>query len=448
MITGRETQPLGTKVKGVRIPSGEPVAVAVAHIGDLMAANASDADLAWARLLLVDTLVCAAAAPVEDARRFRDLLGRSGHGPTAGVVDAPLTALLAHLEEYDPLLDGPAFTPGVIAASVLGAVGPGTTIDDVLRAVSVGVVAAASVGSVLDVGALYGSGFWPSSIVGAIGAAVAAGRLIGLTTDEVANAVSCLAAWAPSVIGPELTDAHYVSSAVAVEHVASAVRASAASVRGAVRILEAAPYRASAVSGDQVNLGLERFGLRMFKFHPCARPLHALIDATGELMAEHDLEPGDVLTIEAALPTPTRAFINQDPAPRTTAVRRTSAAYVGRLAVAGVASDPESYRHLRGISGPEFVGRFDDPEVDAAYPELWAARVRLTARDGAHEILVPPPGTVATTSDSLKSARRRLMDKWAGLVPSEEWIEALLEATGPDPFLSSMVPESLRRAAP
>jgi 2-methylcitrate dehydratase PrpD len=112
-----------------------------------------------------------------------------GHGRGASATDAAfVNGVGGHDIELDdshsPSRTHPAATvfPAAFAAADQA---PGTTYADVLAAVVAGYDVQARISKAMGRNAQYDRGFHPSAVCGVFGAAAAAGRILGLTLDQM-----------------------------------------------------------------------------------------------------------------------------------------------------------------------------------------------------------------------------------------------------------------------
>jgi 2-methylcitrate dehydratase PrpD len=162
--------------------------------------------------LLVDTVGVTLAAVPEDFARSVQTVARTLGGPPEsslwggpdrlGMAAAVLAnGTLAHGLDYDDTLEEAIVHTGsccVTAALAVGearhAAGP-----EVLAAIVAGVEVMAAVGRVCP-GAFHRRGFHPTALCGPFGAAAAAGRLIGLTAEQLTTAFGLCGSQASGII--------------------------------------------------------------------------------------------------------------------------------------------------------------------------------------------------------------------------------------------------------
>lgn len=169
---------------------------------DVRWSDLSDDTKQAARLMFGNAAALAVAAArlpaVENAGKALRRMGRQGWSPVIGRVDlwnpldaAMLTGIAIHLEDFDdthlPTVLHPA-APIIPAALAVGH-WKGTSSAAVLEAVAAGAEVAIRVGNSIAPGH-YNRGWHVTGTVGRVGAAVAAGKLLGLNGQEMSNAIA------------------------------------------------------------------------------------------------------------------------------------------------------------------------------------------------------------------------------------------------------------------
>ncbi len=219
--------------------------------------GASVPDSAYAAAM-IDWLACACAGVDQRAARAvsrsgDDLLTRVAFAATAGHV----------LDFDDTFSDGVAHVSATCApAALVLAADLGATLGDALGAYAEAFEAMAACAA-LSHPALYAGGWHPTAVCGPVGAAVAAGRLLGLSPDERAQAVRLSLLRAGGTRGAFGSDGKAIQVGLAAAHGVQAARLA----RGGARVGE------RAVSGE---LGFEGvFGAAAGSAHATAPPATA-----------------------------------------------------------------------------------------------------------------------------------------------------------------------------
>jgi 2-methylcitrate dehydratase PrpD len=162
--------------------------------------------------LLLDTVGVALAAVPEDFARGVQTVARTLGGPPEsslwggpdrlGMTAAVLAnGTLAHGLDYDDTLEEAIVHTGSCCATAALAVGEArhATGPEVLAAIVAGVEVMAAVGRVCP-GAFHRRGFHPTALCGPFGAAAAAGRLLGLTAEQLTTAFGLCGSQASGII--------------------------------------------------------------------------------------------------------------------------------------------------------------------------------------------------------------------------------------------------------
>jgi 2-methylcitrate dehydratase PrpD len=271
----------------------------------------------------VDCLGCMLAGARQPesqiARGWVEALGSAGEatlfgtGARAAAAPAALAnGVSAHALDYDDFVlrrmvhTSVSLVPALLAlAERSGASGM-----DVILAYAAGYETAARIARRLNPDH-YERGWHSTSTIGGLGTAAAAARLLGLDRDGVATAVAIAASSAGGLranFGSMVKPLHAGNAAF------SAVTAAELAARGfsASRSILDGPRSYAAVYGDADAGGLSAadFALdslelaesgMVFKRYTCCGAMHAAIDATLELAAEHGLAPDDVARISCAV---------------------------------------------------------------------------------------------------------------------------------------------------
>ncbi len=146
-----------------------------------------------------------------------------------------------------------------------------------------------------------------------------------------------------------------------------------------------------------------------FKFHASCRHTHPAADALLAILVEHDIGGDEIETIEAHVYRAAIDVLGPVVDPRSVHQAKFSMGFVLALIAdrrrAGVADFTDA-----ALADPRLRALHDrvsmrlDPEVDAAYPDTWSARVVVVTRDGRrleHTVAVPKgdPGNPLTDAE-------------------------------------------------
>lgn len=244
-----------------------------------------------------------------------------------------------------------------------------------------------------------------TSICGALGAAVAAARLLGLDDRGVVHAIGIAVSFASGVIegnrtGGTVKRVHCGWAAhggvAAAELAGRGLTGPPTSLEGRFGLFEA--FLAGRYDADAVTAGLgERWELPgiLFKPYPANHFTHAAVDAALALRAR-GLRGEDVAECHVGVATPTLRTIGEPlamkQAPTTAYEAQFSGPYVMAAALLGgsglglglddfsdeLAYDPER----RALAARISIG--SDPRCDAIFPDALPAIVTVRTRDGRH----------------------------------------------------------------
>ncbi|MDX6741081.1 MmgE/PrpD family protein [Actinocorallia sp. A-T 12471] len=371
------------------------------------AARTADAEARrLAGLHVLDTLGCVAAGASHPlARDLAALAELGGEGDVAVLglggrrslrTAVLVEAALAHVDEFDAVHPGGAVVPAAVAvpAALAVAAREGRAGRDVVDAVLAGYEVVAEAGLRFGGTALYGRGWWPTALFGALGSAAATASLLGLGPARTEAALALAAAGLGGLLSGDVLGAgHYLLVGRAAADGVEAAYLARAGADASPTLLDGP---ATAALGDPAGpgspAGVPHLTRCPIKRYPCARPLHAALDALADLGAA-GTPLKEVQRIEIGLPGPLLRFVTADRDPAGPTEAAASAAFAAAALLAGRAGDVAFFRGPLPADAPEVV-LAADPSLDSLLPERWAARVTVrlpggeTARafaDGAAE---------------------------------------------------------------
>lgn len=370
---------------------------------------------------VLDTIgVALAAVPLDTSRAALDHAREQGGAAQAtaiGIAErqpAPVAAfangVLAHSLDYDdthlPSIvhpSAPVVPAALAAAEVAGADGAET-----VAAIAAGLEACVRLGMAGYDPATGNSLFFErgqhaTSICGAVGGAVAAGRLLGLGADGIAHAIGIAVSMGAGVI-----EGNRAGGTVKRLHCGIAAHAGVTAAMLARRGFTGPPTALEGRFGffrawleGRYNPAPLRDGLGehweipriFFKPYPANHFTHAGIDAALALRAR-GLDPGDVAEIRLGVPTPVVRTIGESieakRSPRTGYEAQFSGPYTVAAALEGGSglglglddfSDLLARDTRRGVVASKVVVE-PDPECDAIYPMQLPAVLRVRTTDG------------------------------------------------------------------
>jgi 2-methylcitrate dehydratase PrpD len=377
-VTGR-----GTLVPALAERADEVVRSAGAQVRALTGTHVLDA---------LGCLVVGAGHPSAGLlRRFADLAGESGPVPVLGDAEprslrmaVTLESAYLHLDEFDAIHSAGAVVPPavVLPAALAVAARTGSSGRDLTDAVLGGYDVVVEAGLRLGGPALYAERWWPTAALGALGAAWAAARLLGLDSEGRRRAVALAAHAAGGPIGSDaLGEGHYLAGGRAASCGVEAAYQAAAGLRGDPGLLDAGlPGSAGRPLGPPTPGAGAHLAGCSFKRYPFARPLHAALAALERLAAD-GVPIADARRVEVHVPAPLCRFVTAVRAPRGPVEAAASACVAVAAHLAGRADDVTFVRTATAPVAPpvELVAAED---LAADLPARWSGRVVVHLAEG------------------------------------------------------------------
>jgi 2-methylcitrate dehydratase PrpD len=315
-----------------------------------------------------------------------------------------VNSVMAHARDYDDTHDGAILHAGVTAVPAAIAAGQlrgGLSGADLIAAITAGLEVTCRLGVALEVDIIK-SGFIYTSLLGYFGATAAAGRAIGLTAAQMANAFGIIYS---SVAGNHQVtrDASLmkrIQPGLAAQAAVVAVQLAKRGIRGAQGVFDGADgffrvYFSGRADSNSVRRDLGgRFELLnlSYKPYPCCRDTHAAIDAVLQARAELPHSANDIRCIRVGVTAAGYQMVCVPEqvrlAPRTIVEAQFSIPYTvaaawidGRLGIRHFSEEG-----LQRADILELASRVQ-PFVDAEIDRYWSrvvtpARVIIEFRDG------------------------------------------------------------------
>lgn len=373
-------------------------------------ATLSDATVRSAQFALLDTLGCALFGSPEpwSTLMAEEMLAEGGQGRCTIVgrsqtVPAPAAALCngtaAHGFELDDHLDEAIVHPGaiVVSAALAAAEARNASGERLLLGIVAGYEVLNRIGLAMGVRPAQ-RGYHKTAVAGPLGAAVAAGIVMQLPADQLFGAL-CLAcatasgtkAFASGAGGGMEKRMHAGRAAEAgvrmAQLAARGFTAPSTAVEGRFGLLEV-------VSGETAQPALVSHHLGRswaidnvyVKTYPCCAWIQAAVQQLVDMRGSGPLQLRDIVKVRVGVSAYAKAQ-NGAVAPVDTFGAQFSIPYCCALALMGDPADPASY-DLDAIGDPdrrELARRieiFVDPEMEAAYPRHYGARVELELANG------------------------------------------------------------------
>jgi 2-methylcitrate dehydratase PrpD len=350
-------------------------------------------------------------------RRGLEQLGTSGAATVigTGTLLAPIHAALAngaaaHALEMDDTHQGGSIHLGasVFSAALAAAELHGASGGRVLRAACAGYEVAARLAMALDPAAHYARGFHPTGTCGAFGAAAAAALVAGLDARQLADALGIAGSQAAGSMefladGAWTKRLHPGWAASAGLHAAALA---AAGFRAPRTIFEGRfgtlhGYSDGASAAPLAGRAGGELMRTSVKPHACCRYAQGPIDAVLALRRQHGLRPEVIARVDVGLVSAGFAIVCEPldvkRRPRSVVDAQFSLPFSVAVALVTGAASPDEYVPAR-FADPEVRRLMDvvephrDAALDARYPHVWPAWVRLTLADGTvHEARVDHP---------------------------------------------------------
>ena len=371
----------------------------------------AEGDLAAVRTLLLDHLgVAANGSTTDSAVCFRRTLERVGYsapatapvvgaGRSAPAVQAAMAnAVAGHSIEYDDVHNASSSHPGVVifpavmAAAALAGAGE----RELVRGAAIGYEVMCRAGRAADPPAHYGRHFHPTGTIGALGAAAAAGAVLGLGPDGLVSAVGIAGSMASGSM-QFLIDGAWTKRlhpALAARSGVEAALLAADGYRGTEDgIAGQRGFLAAYSGGSRPDRLLEGWGewplevaATSVKAHTCCRYNQGPIDTLLAIRSAHDLAGDEVEDVLIGVPSVAVDIVAEPVGakrrPRSVVDAQFSLHYGAAVALARGRAGLAEYREdaLNDKDVLELADRVRyevDPEIDRVYPERWRAWARV-----------------------------------------------------------------------
>ena len=374
-----------------------------------------------ARLHLLDSLGCLlAGVRLEPGRLAYDLavavggsdevqpgaalLGTDKRVPFLDAVQA--MAVAAHCGEMDDIHAGAGTCIGGMVVPALMALTEryGASGSRFLEALILGYETMARVGLAIGAPSLFARGWWPSTVCGVFGVAAAGAKLLGWAADRTANALGIAALNAGGMItgGNEGATARHLVFGRAAQAGVLALLAAEQGFTGPKRAFED-PRGFCLTLTDNPKWDYltpsEHYFLPevAFKPYPCARQLHAGVEALLQLIKEHALRSSAIEEIELTVPTANAGMLNRPATTMSRAAMLGSGQYVmavtarrGKMDLTSFTEEFLGSREVHRLMAKVKVKAA--AELDRHFPQYWPGRVSLRLSHGhnlVQEIIIP-----------------------------------------------------------
>ena len=333
-------------------------------------------------------------------------------------VAALLNGALGHSLDFDDTHADSSLHPSAPVVPAAFAVGEmvGASGRDVLTAIVAGYEVCCRLGNALDPTSHYARGFHPTATAGTYGAAAAAGKLLGLTEQQLISAFGVSGSQAAGSLQFLVNGAwnkRYQVGAAAMNGVVAATLAkqgfvgSTESVEGKHGLLVGYTDHADA---SKATAGLGKIYETMkigVKPYPSCRYTHAALDAIIAMRREHNLTPDQIKRVEIGLHR-NGITLTGDAAtkrhPTSIVGGQFSMFFTGAVALDQGRFGWDDYDRLGDTAIDALADRFDvvqDDRLEVGRTHPFGARVSITTDDGVHErLFADPSGEPASFPDA------------------------------------------------
>lgn len=318
-------------------------------------------------------------------------------GERTGIyVAAMLNAAACHVVEQDDVHNGSVFHPAAVVFPAVLAVAEARDLSGpaVIEAVVAGYETGIRVGEFL--GRSHYVHFHTTATAGAIAAAAAVGRLLGLDENRILHAFGSAGTQAAGLweFLTDAADSKQLHTARASANGLFAAFTAAEGMTGAADIFGGSHGMGVALSSDAdpacLTAGLgQRWSIceTSYKWHASCRHTHPAADALAEVMAREGLRAADITRVTAHVHRAAIDVLGAVDMPETVHQSKFSMGTVlGLVAVHGRAGVAEFDR--LALTCPDVaafrsrVQMVHSPEVEVAYPQKWLGRVTVETADG------------------------------------------------------------------
>ena len=387
------------------------------------------------------------------------LLGSDRRASFPDAVQAMSVA--AHCGEMDDIHTGVGTCSGGIVVPALLAIAEkyGGNGRSFVAAIVAGYETIIRVGLSIDAPKLFARGWWPSTICGAFGVAAEGAKFLNWTAGETANALGIAALHSGGMLtgGNEGATARHLAFGHAARNGIQSLVAARQGFTGPKRAFEDArgfcPTLCSEPKWEHLRT-FDRFHLPevAFKPYPCARQLHAGVEALLKIIRQHSLQSETIGDIELFLPAQNAAMMNRPSIMPTHAATVGSGQYVMAVTLLRRKLDLVSFEEqflydhrVREVMNKVKVSAGAD--LERHYPKYWPGRVAVRLSGGAihsEEVIIPKgesgnPMSAAEIGDKFLSLAAPVLGDERALVIKRE-LQSLEIRESLTEFLAALTP--------
>ena len=315
-------------------------------------------------------------------------------------------SVAAHCGEMDDIHGGAGTCIGAMIVPALIAMDEkhGPSGRKFLEATVVGYETIIRIGLAIDAPKLFAHGWWPSTICGAFGVAAAGAKFLDLSFEQTVNALGIASLHSGGMItgGNEGATARHLAFGHAARNGVLALLAAEQGFTGPKRALED-PRGFCLTLCNEPNWdylqSFDSFHLRevAFKPYPCARQLHAGVEALLKILGRTSLTPAAIEEIELFLPAQNAGMMNRPSITASHAATVGSGQYVTAVTVLRGKIDLASFESefLDSVEVRELMNKIkisSSADLDRHYPKYWSGRVAVRLIGGqtySEEVIIP-----------------------------------------------------------
>lgn len=273
-----------------------------------------------------------------------------------------------------------------------------------IEAAAVGYETVIRVGLCIDAPKLFARGWWPSTVCGAFGVAAAGAKFFDWSVDQTANAFGIASLHAGGMItgGGEGATARHLAFGHAAQNGVHALVAAEQGFSGPKRAFEDSRGFCLTLcpkpNWDYLQ-SVETFHLPevAFKPYPCARQLHAGVEALLRIIQRYNLTSQTIEEIELSVPTQNAGMVNRPTITASHAATVGSGQYVMAVTAIRGKIDLKSFNEefLNSDEVRSLMPKVNvvmSAELDRHFPKYWPGRVAVKVRGGAmfsEEVIIP-----------------------------------------------------------
>ena len=315
-------------------------------------------------------------------------------------------SVAAHCGEMDDIHAGAATCIGgmIIPALLAMAEKSGGSGRKFIEAAIVGYEMVIRVGLCIDAPKLFARGWWPSTICGAFGVAASGAKFLDWPAEQTANALGIASLHAGGMItgGGEGATARHLAFGHSAQNGIHSLLASEKGFSGPKRAFEDSRGFCLTLCPEpnwDCLQSIEMFHLPdvAFKPYPCARQLHAGVEALLRIIQRYNLTSEAIEEIELSVPTQNANMVNRPSINASHAATVGSGQYVMAVTALRGKVDLQSFDE-NFLSSSEVrslmtkVNVVASADLDRHFPEYWPGRVTVKARGGemfSEEVIIP-----------------------------------------------------------